>query len=130
MNPSSETPQGALGVGTVSCDRDEDRRIECIEAILRDPLEANDARRAAINAAAADLLLIGCRLAGSINSAVSDREVDLEEWDDLAPAVSLLAVVNRLVTQFDHVDRRLTELEQPNIGVRKQRRIRSEKSPK
>lgn len=126
----SESQQGNLGVPAVSCERDTDRRIECIEEFLQDPLQSKDARRAAINAAAADLMLIGCRLASSIHAATGDRELDLEEWDDVMPAVHALSVVNRLIAQFDHVDRRLTELDEPRRGMRERRRIGNEKSPK
>ena len=74
--------------GTRACRRsvareNTDRRIERIEEFLQDSLESVDARRAASNSATADLLLIGYRLAGSIKADIGDREVDLEEWDDL-----------------------------------------------
>lgn len=126
----SESQQGNPGVPAVSCERVTDRRIERIEEFLQDSLESEDARRAAFNGATADLMLIGYRLAGSIKADIGDREVDLEEWDDLMPAVHALSVVNRLIAQFDHVDRRLTELDEPKRGMRERRRIGDEKSPK
>ena len=92
----------ALGTSEQKC---QDRREQRIEEYLRDSLEQGDAFQATLRAATADLMDIGYRLATGIKTALREELTETDQYEDLAPALSNLLLVDRQIARFAQLDR-------------------------
>lgn len=122
--------EGRGGSPTVSAPIGEDVSRDCelrIDEFRRSALAMEDPRRAIINAAAADLMLIGSRVAESIKMYSGDDVVELEEWDEAMPAVAMLHASHRMVVQLDHIERRLAPPQESKGKGKRSRRNRKNK---
>ena len=81
-----------------------DRRIERFRDLLEDALEEPDPLRANLRAAIADLLEIGYRLGAGIKATMGSEPKSLARYEELAPAISSMALVHRQATRYVQLD--------------------------
>jgi hypothetical protein len=85
-----------------------DSRTRRIMEYLRASLDQQDALRANLCAANADLMMIAYKLAAAIKSAMAGASPSLEAYEDLVPAIGNLLRIHKQVDRFSALETRLT----------------------
>jgi hypothetical protein len=84
-----------------------DSRMGRIMEYLQASLDREDALQASLNAANADLMVIGYKLAAVIKATMAATPPSLEAYEELIPAIGNLLRIHKQVDRFSALDSRL-----------------------
>lgn len=118
LTDSASTDEALMGNGGENTNREApaDSRIRRIMDYLQVSLEREDALQANLNAANADLMMIGYRLASAIKANMASSPASLDSYVEFMPALNNLLRLNKQVDRFSTLDDRLSKAKESSAS--------------